>query len=103
MLGSLKPFAYWKPLKGTLANSEDSDEMPHDAAFHQGRHCLLRLTHSSEKEIQIKLEIITCDPPVYAINHPKFIVSYQVKEPIRIQRVKRGEAQVGGMYAWRPT
>ena len=26
----------------TLANSEDPDEMPHDAAFHQGLHCLLR-------------------------------------------------------------
>ena len=26
----------------TLANSEDSDEMPHSAAFHQGLHCLLR-------------------------------------------------------------
>ena len=26
----------------TLANSEEPDEMPHDAAFHQGLHCLLR-------------------------------------------------------------
>ena len=25
-----------------LANSEDPDEMPHNAAFHQGPHCLLR-------------------------------------------------------------
>ena len=25
-----------------LANSEDPDEMPHTAAFHQGLHCLLR-------------------------------------------------------------
>ena len=25
----------------TLANSEDPDEMQHDAAFHQGLHCLL--------------------------------------------------------------
>ena len=25
---------------GTLANSEDPDEMPHNAAFHQGLHCL---------------------------------------------------------------
>ena len=37
---------------GTLANSEDPDEMPHNAAFHQGLHCLLRLKLSSEKEIQ---------------------------------------------------
>ena len=26
----------------TLANKEDPDEMPHDAAFQQGLHCLLR-------------------------------------------------------------
>ena len=25
---------------GTLTNSEDPDEMPHDVAFHQGLHCL---------------------------------------------------------------
>ena len=36
----------------TLANSEDPDEMPQDAAFHQGLHCLLRQKGSSEKEIQ---------------------------------------------------
>ena len=28
---------------GTFANSEDPDEMQHNAAFHQGLHCLLRL------------------------------------------------------------
>ena len=28
---------------GTFTNSEDPDEMPHDVAFHQGLHCLLRL------------------------------------------------------------
>ena len=27
---------------GTLANSEDPDEMQHIAAFHQGLHCLLK-------------------------------------------------------------
>ena len=32
----------------TLANSEDLDEMQHNAAFHQGLHCLLRLKQSSE-------------------------------------------------------
>ena len=37
---------------GTLANSEDPDEMLHNAAFHQGLHCLLRQNWSSEKEIQ---------------------------------------------------
>ena len=36
---------------GTLANSDDPDEMPHNAAFHQGLHCLLRQNGSLEKEI----------------------------------------------------
>ena len=34
---------------GTLANSDDPDEMPHHAAFHQGLHYLLRQPRSSEK------------------------------------------------------
>ena len=37
---------------GTLANSEDPDEMPHNAAFHQGLHCQPRLKRSSDKEIE---------------------------------------------------
>ena len=32
---------------GTLANSENPDEMQHDAAFHQGLPCLLRLKQPS--------------------------------------------------------
>ena len=30
------------PQTGTFTNSEVPDEMPHNAAFHQGLHCLLR-------------------------------------------------------------
>ena len=45
---------YWD----ALTNNEDPDEMPHDAAFHQNQHCLLRLNQSSEKEIQFYLDII---------------------------------------------
>ena len=36
---------------GTLANSIDPDEMQHNAAFHHGLHCLLRLKSSSSTEI----------------------------------------------------
>ena len=36
-------FVYWKPLNRYFANSEDPDEMKHNAAFHQHLHCLLRL------------------------------------------------------------
>ena len=34
----------------TLVNSEDPDEMPHNEAFHQGLHYLLR--QCSEKEMK---------------------------------------------------
>ena len=39
---------------GTYANSEDSDEMQHNAAFHQGLHCLLGLNQPSGTEIHHK-------------------------------------------------
>ena len=32
---------------GSLANSEDPDEMQHDLAFHLGLHCLLRVPTST--------------------------------------------------------
>ena len=37
---------------GNLVNSEGPDVMPHNAAFHQGLHCLPRQNRSSEKKIQ---------------------------------------------------
>ena len=58
---------------GTLANSEDPDEMTHHAAFRQGLHCLLRQNHSSEKEIQFFFGIITCDPSIYTTDHPSLL------------------------------
>ena len=33
----------------TLENSEDPDEMPNNAEFHQGLHWLLRKKHSSDR------------------------------------------------------
>ena len=50
---------------GTLANSEDPDEMQHIAAFHQGLHCLLRLKQPklpSGTEMHDSLANSTCDP-----------------------------------------
>ena len=52
---------------GTLANSEDLDEMQHNAAFHQGLHCLLCLKQCSETEIQHNLVTFTCDPLKYTM------------------------------------
>ena len=53
---------------GTLGNSEDPDEMPQKVAFHQALHCLLRQIGSSEKKYSF-LEIITCDPSIYSMDH----------------------------------
>ena len=36
---------------GTMATSEELDNFPHKAAFHQGLYCLLRQNRSLEKEI----------------------------------------------------
>ena len=57
-----------------LTNSEDPDEMPHNAAFHQVLHNLLRQKRFSEKEIQFNLEIKSCDPSIYTMDHLKCVV-----------------------------
>ena len=59
----------------TLTNGEDPDEMLHNAAFHQGLHCLLKQKRSSENEIQY-LEITKCDPSIYLMDLSRFIVAY---------------------------
>ena len=47
----------WKAQNGypvllkSLANNEDPDEIMHNAAFHQGLHCLLRQNRSSKIEV----------------------------------------------------
>ena len=73
---------------GTLANSEDPDEMQHYAAFHQGLHCLLRQNQSSEKEIQYFLEIISCDPSIYKLDHPDLTLSNFMGNSIGIHYTK---------------
>ena len=58
---------------GTLANSEDPDEMQHNATVHQGLHCLLRLKQSKGTEIHHTLETSICDPLKYIMSSPIFI------------------------------
>ena len=65
----------------TWANSKDPDEMPHNAAFHHGLHCLLRQI-ISVKRIQYHLEIITFDPSVYTMDDRQLIVSNHKEETI---------------------
>ena len=72
---------------GTSANSEDPDEMQHNAAFHQGLHCLLRLKQPSGTEIHCYLENSTYDPLKYTMGSPILIVSISMGKSIRIPRV----------------
>ena len=64
-------------------NSEEPDEMPHDAAFHQGLHCLLWQNRSSEKEA-----IITCDPSKDTMDHPALTVANFMRNTTGKQRIK---------------
>ena len=60
-----------------LSTSEDTAEMLHNA-LHQGLYRLLKLKNSSENEIQLELEIITCDPSIFSIYNPMYSATYQV-------------------------
>ena len=69
---------------GTLANSEDPDEMQHNVALHQGLHCLLRLKQPSGTEINPNLENSPWDPLKNTMDSPIFIVSIFMRKFIRI-------------------
>ena len=56
---SLNPFHSEFLRTGTLANNEDTDEMPHSAAFHQGLHCLQRIKQIFMIEMHHILESFT--------------------------------------------
>ena len=73
-----------------LANREEPDEMQHNAAFHQGLHCLRIQNRYSEtpRGIQYILEIITCDPSIYTMDHPDLTVSNFMGNSIGLKRVK---------------
>ena len=60
------------------AYSEDPDEMSHFICVYT--FCIDK--SEFQRQIQFYLEIIMCDPSVYTLGHPKFIVSNQKEEPI---------------------
>ena len=74
---------------GTLANSEDPDEMQHNVAFHPGLHCLLQLKLPPWTQIHNYLEISVCDPYKCIMGNPILIISICMGKSIRIQRVKQ--------------
>ena len=71
---------------GTLANSEEPDEMQHIGAFHQSLHCLLRLKQPSGTEIHHDFETSTCNPLKYTMGSPILIVSICMRKSISIQK-----------------
>ena len=58
----IKPFhsGYWYMYTGILENNEDTDKMPHKAAFHQGQHRWLKDLH-----------ILTYNPSKYKIDNSR--------------------------------
>ena len=58
----INPLYTGNPKLGALANSEDPDQMQHNAAFDQGLHCLLRLKQPSRTEIYHNLETSNLTP-----------------------------------------
>ena len=66
----------------TLKKSENSDEMPQNEAFSSG-YTLFAIKNI--KDIQrnnIYLGMITCDPLMFTMDLPKFIVSNQKEKSI---------------------
>ena len=76
---TINPLKTGKTNPDILTISEDPDEMPHRAAFHQGLHYLLRQNRSSRNNTMIS-EIISCDPSMYTMDHPYLIVYEPVHE-----------------------
>ena len=64
----LVPLRIRNPKMGTLANSENPDEISHNAAFHQGLHCLLRKINLQGKNFFFLFEIITFDRSIYTMD-----------------------------------
>ena len=62
-------------IMGTMANSEDPDERPNNAAFHQGLHCLPRQIDLQRKKYN-QNEIITCDASIYILRENSLAIIY---------------------------
>ena len=54
---------------------------------------MLRQDRSSEKEIQYILEIITCDPSIYTMDHPDFIACSFMENSIGLKLFNRDQNQ----------
>ena len=67
---------------GTLTDSEDSDEMQQNAAFHQDLHCLLRLKQPSMTENNIIIKkILHVIPKITQWTVPYLLYQYVWENP----------------------
>ena len=66
-----------------------ADEMLHQVAFHKGLNSLLRKKRYSKKETQYSLEIITCNPLIYTVDHSELTVSKFMEISIDLIGFKR--------------
>ena len=78
-----------------MANGEDPDEMQHNAAFHQGLHCLLRLKQPPGTEIHHNLENSICIPLKYKMDNTILIVSIMFG---KMHQNIKGLNKIIGMY-----
>ena len=72
-------------LAGTMVNSEDQDEMPHNAALHQGLHCFL----SQRKKYNKFMKNITCYLSIYTTDHPDLTVPNLMEYYIGLKMVNQ--------------
>ena len=82
---------------GTMANSEDPDEMQHHAAFHQGLHCLLRLKQPSGTEIHHNIENFTsCHPLKYKMGSYTYCINIIVSAGKHFSITNRSDLSIVG-------
>ena len=62
--------------------------MLHHAPFHLGLHWLPSQNQILDRKIQHLLEIVTCDPSIYTMDNPDFIVLSFMGNSIDLKRVK---------------
>ena len=78
----------------TLTNSEDPDEMQHNA-FHQGLHCFAKIkTIFRDRYTSLFRKKSSCDPLQYTMGSPILIVSICMGKSIRIQRVNTADLRI---------
>ena len=81
----------------SLANSEDPE-----CGISSGSTLYAMTKESSAQEMHFYVEIITCDPSVYTMDHPKFIASNQKEESSRALRAKclaKAQLSMGCTYS----